>query len=517
MAKRLFFLISSLAIFPFVSLMFPTSTWAQSYYEEDLSCNFGLATAVPARAVAEFANNRSNFDQLESWQLDYANSSAPPYTAVSYPSSIGSGSEAVYDCQFSPSAYGIYDSGQLEFDYFNNNTGDSLTVYINLSGAYGVEGFINPKYVVLGVEYAPPGSQSNVTYGSNAVVGFSTATTDTFSTNTKESISMSTPGVPIPGFNSTRTVTVSNSYTQGQDTTDTIAVSQTSSNATGLTGYSDPTNGVNHDYDQILVWLNPINDYSVVPNSSIIQWNGWGYDLNDHNPGGPYMEVERIQLGCLNGDFYTIYTSDPNDPADQEWLTCVDVFNSNFSRTWALTNADGSGPALTPTLANSAPPYNFCQMSGTDLYNVCRADPFGNPSYVFTPPSPGSDTTADGRFTDCHASGCATTISYYPGSFYNHSQGYSTTVSSSQNTMYEYSQTFAVENQFKGTDFLMGFGADLSVSNTVTYQHKFNQTSNLSQGETASFTVDGPPAGYTGPTSFAVYQDNIYGTFIFVH
>src|ERR1051325_3433034 len=50
-------------------------------------------------------------------------------------------------------------------------TGDSYTItFVPSSGGYGtatlqpISGFINPKYVVVGVTYAPPGASSSVTY-----------------------------------------------------------------------------------------------------------------------------------------------------------------------------------------------------------------------------------------------------------------------------------------------------------------------------------------------------------------
>jgi hypothetical protein len=40
-----------------------------------------------------------------------------------------------------------------------------------------ITGFVNPKYVVVGVTYAPPGPSSNVTYTNSKLVGTTTTTT----------------------------------------------------------------------------------------------------------------------------------------------------------------------------------------------------------------------------------------------------------------------------------------------------------------------------------------------------
>ncbi|MHB8753543.1 MAG: hypothetical protein ACYC92_01095 [Candidatus Acidiferrales bacterium] len=485
-AKRFFFLISSVVILSQVTLVFPISTRAQTYYEEDLSCKFGNATSVPTTASTDFYNNRSNFDQLESWQLDYAYSSASPYTAVSYPSYIGAGSEAVYKCQFGPSAYGIYNGGQLEFDYYNNNTGDSLTVYINLSGAYGVGGFINPKYIVLGAEYAPPGAPSYAKYGTDTVVGSSFSIADSFSTQVTQSVSLSSgPGSPsgIFGFSSSQTSTQSTSYTQENDTSSTIAVSQMTSYTTQLNGQLS-SGGVNHDYDYIYVWLNPTVNLFVVPGSSdYIQWNGYGFDLNDD---AGEMEVIGLELGWLNGDIPM--------PTCAPGVGCV---SDRLARRWSQNNVDGSGPGLT----------------STDLANIAKADPFYT-SYTLSFPS-GSNTTTDGRFTCIGGVACQATVDFEPNVTNSYSQTYTTTASYSQTSKFTFQQTFSIERQFQGTIFDNHITSDLKNSTQLTWSSQFNQSTNNSNGQTSSFSIGPAPQGYNGPAEFRVFQDNLYGTFMF--
>jgi hypothetical protein len=345
-------------------------------------------------------------------------------------------------------------------------------------------------------------------------VGNTTSVSSSFSTGVTESASLSAGG-SILGFTDKITETQSTSYTQEQDSSSSIAVSQTTSSSNSLAGFSDPVNGLNHDYDYINVWLNPIFLFAVFPAQpkTVVQWTGYGYDLND-TPAYPDRDVIGVQLGCLNGDFYQLYESNPT--ANPQWLTCEDVLNNNFSRSWALKNTDGSGPALTPTLANSSPPYNFCQQTGTDLYNICQVDPFANSTYgqeEFPPPS-GSNTTADGRFTACSNSGCSTTIDYEPSKCpISYSQGYSTTATASQGDKDTYSQSLSIESQLGG--FLGLFLATQTTTNTFTSTAQFSQSTNTTSGQTASFSICGPAEGYTGPLSFTTYQDNLYGTFMF--
>jgi hypothetical protein len=396
--------------------------------------------------------------------------------------------------------------------------------YLQATGASGTAvlgalGWVNPKYQIVAVMYSPPGSKSTVTYADNSIVGYTISDMSSFSSGVTQTVSLSS-GFGLFGFTDKATETESTSYTQEQDSSSSVAVSQTTSSSTGLSGFSDPNNGVNHDYDYIFLWLNSIALFGVYPTQpeTVVQLTGYGYDLND-TPAEPDMDVIGAQLGCLNGDFYQLYKSNPT--ANPNWLTCEDLFNNNLSRSWALKNTDGSSPALTPTLANSSPPYNFCQQTGTDLYNICQADPFANPSYGNgeIPLPSGSNTTADGRFTICHNSGCSTTIDYEPGPTKTYSQGYSTTVTASQGGKDTYSQSFSTESQFgaapSGNGFSASFLATLTTKNTYTSIVQFSQSTNSTNGQTASFSIVGPAEGYTGPLSFTVYQDNLYGTFMF--
>jgi hypothetical protein len=364
--------------------------------------------------------------------------------------------------------------------------------------------------------YAPPGSKSSVTYADNSVVGTSSSVVDSFSNSVEDSISITT-GLSIFGFSTKLTSNSSNTYTQEAESSDTIAVSQTTSYSNGISGYSDPANGINHDYDYIFVWLNPVASFTywaLSNGTNQMVWGGFGYDLND-TAAYPDMDRVGVQLGCLNGDFYAQYAP----PTNTNWATCEDVFNTNFNRSWALSNTDGSSPALTPTLANSSPPYNFCQQQGTDLYNICQADPYSNPKYQLTFPS-GSTTTTDGRFTACSGSGCDATIDYEPNVNTTYSQGYSTTTTQGQEGKDTYSESYSIESQFSindqwGKNFSGNFSDSLTVSHAFTWSEQFNSSTNSSHGQTASFSIAGPAEGYGGPTEFVVYQDNLYAAFMF--
>lgn len=378
---------------------------------------------------------------------------------------------------FDPTSMASY-SGTA-YAYYSGN-GTSYTFAMNVSGA-GVDFlFVNPKYVIVGVEYAPPGTSSTVTYADNSVSGNTTSMLSSFSNQSMQTFSTSVSGGKIPGFKVTETATTSNSYTEGTSSSSSVAISQTIGSSTGLQGQ---TVALDHDWDYIFVWLNPIVRYTVGPTSTQVTWEGYGYDLND-TQAYPDMEVIGIPLGCLDGHFGW---SSPH---------CENI-TPRLARTWAGKNVDGTGPGLT----------------SADLANIEKADPF-HTTYTLTF-APGSYTTTDGRFTACNNTGCSQTIDYEQGIHQTYYQGYSTTVTGSETASYIYSTTYSVESEFEAGAATVDFKADLKNSTTLTWTYEFTQATNHSNGQTATLSIVGPSSGYTGPPEFVVYQDNLYGTFMF--
>jgi len=356
------------------------------------------------------------------------------------------------------------------------------------TGTVSAAGYVNPKYVVVGVEYAPPGSSSNVKYTKDTVTGNTTMTGSSFNNKTSTSVSLSSTA-GIAGFLSGKeSTTISASYAQQSGSSTTVAVSQTVSNTTGLNGYTDPVHGVNHNYDYIFVWLNPVAtylDYTDTSGKVHVAWTGYGYDLADQRVFND-MDVIGIPVGCINGYL-------PKQSA--AWTATCDDIASVYARTWALKNVDGSAPGLT----------------STDLTKILHADPFYT---TYTPTlAAGSDTTTDGRFTECNTSGCTQVIDFEPNLSDNYSQGYTTTTTNTDN--YSHTETFSVEQQFSSSIFWKTFSLSLQTTNEMTWVYSSSHSVSNSQGQTAAFTIVGPSPGYTGPLQFVAFQDNYFGTFMF--
>ncbi len=82
-------------------------------------------------------------------------------------------------------------------------------------------------------------------------------------------------------------------------------------------------------------------------------------------------------------------------------------------------------------------------------------------------------------------------------------------------------QTFKVgfSEDFKntGSGFISKFTSEVKNANSLSLTNKFNLQRTNQVGNTASLSVTGPTVAdnYTGPVEFNVFQDNIYGSFMF--
>jgi hypothetical protein len=369
----------------------------------------------------------------------------------------------------------------------------------------GQTGYVDPKYIVVGVTYAPPGPSSNtfVQYVNSTFVGVTESLSQSFTGTTMSSVSL-TYGINIPLVaNGKITNTYSTTNSQTSKTTSTVTTSiqvQQGEKTFGTGNYFAP---VNNDYDLIWVWLNPVAIFTVYPSESPL-WNGYGFDGTDQSG----MDIVPIALGYLNGHFGSI-------PPD---------IQVSLNRSWAANQIwpSGQGPALT----------------SADLTNIAAADPFSVSSYGTTyigyvPPSP---QTSDYRFT---LSSCSSVSSFnylqadpsQSAEIYTCGLTYTNLSTQTQEISTTHSETFSVDDAFSGTGFFSDFSADLKASSTLSWTTDAQSSITTSTTSTANLSVQGPPcnnmvqdegpcvpvydASGNEPTQFEVYQDNMFGTFMF--
>ena len=350
---------------------------------------------------------------------------------------------------------------------------DGLSVQVDVTGSAPPEtGYIGPKYVILSVDYAPPGSASTVAYGNTTTYGTSTTLMNSFSTSNMFSVSLS-GSTSILGVGTKATGTKSNTTTQQQDSNSSEALLKSISITN--TVYGPPADGLNHNYDQVAIWLNPLMNLSLAPGSA--QDLGLAYDTDD-----PCLCMEVVYLTLQQLQNPSLIT----DPYTLQYL----------ARSWAPNNADGSGPGLT----------------NTDLADIAKADPYSNASYN-SPVVQYSDgtCTTDGRF-------CQT---QNQNIFYN--SGHGTTVQlSSSNTATEGQGSTDTHQTMYSFDlsasggFIGDFSVDVKGSTTVAWTNKWTSLTSLMTGQTSAATIAPPSPSYTGPQEFCIYADNVYGTYMFL-
>jgi len=265
------------------------------------------------------------------------------------------------------------------------------------------------------------------------------------------------------------TATASKEWTQEQDNSSSVAITATTTATDIIKGPASSALGVDHDYDVIWVWVNPMARLVVAPNS--IQLATYAFNGKDNA-----NEMEVIPL-------YVYWLKSPSTiPANVA---------ARLARSWDTSGLGG--------------------LTAADYANILLADLFASASY-----NPNSDAT--GRF-DLQAGQTFTYEPPPPGGqpitqqFSVQAQTTSTTGQSATST---YKTSFSIDFD-TGADVIATLGADLKASSTYTTTDKWSSSVNRTTTKTASLSITGPATSdnYTGPTQFQVWRDNIYGSFMF--
>jgi hypothetical protein len=391
----------------------------------------------------------------------------------------------------------------------------------------GYAGSINPKYVVVGVTYAPPGSSSYVQYTNTTSVGNTTTISNSFSNDVGFSISSSAKGSFSAGYffdgTFTTTATESTDYTQESNSSKTTTISKASTVAYKTSG--TPTEApVNSDYDYIWLWLNPELFINYTPpagsSSGSIVLTGYGMDPNDPATGLPQTgvaytagpDVIEVQVGCLNGDFTC--GSDlgwDNGEAPGSFVT-----SGLLARRWQSTANGYHWPSG--------------EQSGLSFSDVCQIltfDPFATtPSQCttqndYTLANSLPSITSDGRFSK---------LPYPPnpiqypvgGANESYSMVQTNTQSESTGNSTQIKQAFSVSEDFGSTSFwgLTSNTISFKESDTLIWNYSTLNTLTTTTTLTNALSITGPPDSPTYPANepveFIGYQDNTFGTFAFV-
>jgi hypothetical protein len=306
-------------------------------------------------------------------------------------------------------------------------------------------------------------------------------------------------------LDSSNTISISNTLTQQNTQAQSVALSFQESQGTTIYGVPSDFAPVNHDYDEIVIWLNPALLFSKVTKvngAQSVVWNGYGFDTN----AAATPLIIKVPLGELNGDL-------PMEPQ----------YAGLLSRAWAV-NQDWATLGMTPSLTTA------------DYLDIAKYDPFADRNYGkntlgAVPPT----TTGDDRYELSRCSGSGTL--QYTQAILGKSPDtttcsltYQVSNTSSSDSSTTHSTTVATDVNNKFGFSLWSVTIDLKDSKTVTYTSEQSTSLTNTSATAASFILRGPvctvnasgnacsPAygvSYDQPTLFQVYEDKLYGTFMF--
>jgi len=330
-----------------------------------------------------------------------------------------------------------------------------------------VTGTLNPKFYVLTVIYAPPGtnggnSASSVTYAEGSTAGSTVSASDSFKQEYKISAGAE---MNLDGFDTTAEASIgtSGSSTNSQSTEITFA----KTTEINLPGPS--VDDIDHDHDKIYLLLSPtiqMTFYQTAPGQiSRVDWKliggktqfyfvGW---LNNHVPMPPEQLRTLQNAGITPQDYPTILKADP--------------FAS--LGTVRIRGSQGNSIATSPATPD---PQRF---------------QYTNNSFPYEPPLTARDPQGTQKVTIAHTinqtSGVASQTEYSVGL-----------------------------NLQTGANILDLVKATLKSDNTWTWTDATATSTSNGKTESATIVVGGPAFGYQGTTdNIDIYLDTTYKTFLF--
>jgi hypothetical protein len=338
------------------------------------------------------------------------------------------------------------------------------------------------KYLVLTVVYAPPGttappttsgepSFSTVNYESDSSTGSTITNSSSFKSDYKVSVNVECK-VCVLGPSGG----ASFEYTKNNTQTNAININKKTSSI--ITDSGPVENGVDHNFDQIWVLLNPKFDVTI--NGTQITWA-----LDPDQSAGL---VQYLYAGQLNG-------SSQIPPGVLQDLQAVGITSADYQ---TILAADPLAQCVAPVAAQ------------VQSQQVRLPSPLPVPPAPCLTPAP----TAP-RYVPTNQN-----LPYDPPLAANNPvplQTYSLDNStiSTQTNSYEYD--YAVGMTAGG-----GFDLSAVVNETLTIQGTWTWTEiNTTAAQTgteqkSSLIMGGPTFGYTGPVNMDVYFDTVYQTFAFV-
>lgn len=416
-------------------------------------------------------------------------------------------------------------SGNGPFSTYTSTTPGSaytINVYPGPVVVIDASGYVNPKFVVLGVYYAPPGSKSTVDYTNSNLVS-NTITTksslaESYSQSSSQMASFGASG-GLKGWKAASvdaSVKATMSFTEGGSEADSTAITLQKSSSTSfiVPGPACSYCGVDHDYDQIAVWLNPVQLFTLT-NNGVIQPNGYGFSTLDQ----PGMDIYYVYAGELSGTL----------PMRSSTVTA-------FARAWASVETWPTNEGSTPWALTAQDEQNILKLD--PYWNCTYKSPVGDATDCAEPPSSSrftESTNASFPFEQPEPGGQPDTKTY--------GWTYTSTDAQGEDITTSFSQSFGLETSFSFKIFGLGFQDSLTQTWTLTSTYERSTLYTTSNTSSAQASITGPACNVVNgacspvypplnaydpitcaplslPTAFGqgdnmyLYQDNLFGTFM---
>jgi hypothetical protein len=339
----------------------------------------------------------------------------------------------------------------------------------NPSASIGFTGSVNPNYEVAAVYYAPPGSQSFADYSQTTMVGTSTSIENSFESSVSQSVTFGSTGGSIFGSGS-YSATAGTSLSQVQDSSKSIDISYQQGQGYKIYGPTSDALGLYHPADQVAVWLNPQANLTL--STGAVKWTSYSWDSRD-----PARNIDVVYL--------TVY-----ELQNPSWIEAN--YPTFYNNVLEKANWNPSGG-----------------LTSIDFSDIAAHDPYsnGNPS----PDPTRYQGPVNGSTISYVGPGCPTC---QPSAWYWNSN-FQVTNSQGQQANKTSSLSFGITEKFSIFGDMLS--ASLQNSSTFTWTNKWSSTQSSKVTKAATVNIVGPAygSGYNGPTQFNMYQDNIYGTYMF--
>ena len=359
------------------------------------------------------------------------------------------------DPQYAGSAETVYKAKhdalerQLSIDYGLQKKACAASVGPNTK-----TGSLRPRYMVLTVVYAPPGTAgargasdaSILDYASGSSYGTTVATTDAWKNNLSITATVSALG---------NSASLGFAWDVGSSSTTTVSFTKSTKDDRQV--FAPGEDGIDHDNDVVYLWLNPEIDVTVTGKALTWTPTTWGI---------PAMDIQFLEVKALKK---------PQLLTDPSVAKSVNV---------------------SPDLAARLAKYGF---TAADFAQILGADPFAN----------GSTNVDTTRFVQTPYT---YPYEYSDAPMRNNSQiGNVSAMGTSTTSHDSYTISASVTVGFN----IGVVSASLKLSDSFNWSHQSTNSSNTTATQTASFGIATPSAAWAGPTDVSVYWDNLFGTFMF--